>query len=361
MRAEFIEVLRIIIRWIWLIVIIVGGIVGILFLTSRNADKLYTATVILQVTTPDPDDIAVIDEYISSNDRDEIAIETNKFLLIAQYPEIINRTQQILNLTEEYTVEADSRLGSDFIDLAITATSPELAQTIANTHAEETIKYFGELRVLPLDGAETYFNDQLELAQQDIDKAEQALIDFQLEHDIVSVADEIKIKKNVIETLSVSQAKFQFNQTIGANDPASNSILEGLAQANISPAELNPEVINELLQEYRQSLMDITLLEPQYNELVENITAARNRHETLSAKSVETELKQSFALEAFFIQITQKAELPKSASSSLAKTLALGGVGSLGFSILLVFFLDYIMSSRRSTPVSAVTEEAEEA
>lgn len=346
MIKEFIGIFKILLRWLWLIILITGGMVALLYLSTRTDTPVYEAKTTVEITSPDSENINLFDEFISSNDRDNIAIELNKFLVISQYDEVRQRTKEELGIEEDYGFESDSELGADFAFLTVTASSAELARDIANTHTAKAIEYFGELRVLPLGATISYFEEQLATVEEEIATAEEALLEFQLENDIVSVEDELEIQNQVIEALEIAQAQFSFDLATGEEEGSSDVILEELLQDDSENAVVTPEEINELLSSYRQDLSQTALLEPEYNELVSNLSRLRSKQSTLSEKYTEAQLKQNFASQAFFVQIFRDASLP-SAPKSSTLVLVFGGVGSLGFSILLAFVLDYIFAYMR--------------
>ena len=340
MESELIGLLKVLRRWLWLIVLIVGGTTGLLFLVTRNADAVYEASATIQITTPDREDIAVFDEFTSTSDRDEIVITLNKFVEVAQYPDVITRTMEELSLEEEYDLEVDTELGADFVFIIVTANVPEVASEIANAHAKNAIQYFGELRVRPLDEALIYFGEQRTLAKEELEEAEKALTDFQLENGIVSIRDELNIGSNVLETLEIAQAEFDFNSLVAGSDDSSSVLPEGV----------DPELLDELIQAQRDKLTQIAILEPQYNALLEDVNTARDKFDTVAEKYVEADLKKSFASKAFFIQIIKAADVPETSENSFIRTMAFGVVGSFGLSILLAFVLDYIFTGRREEP-----------
>ena len=199
------------------------------------------------------------------------------------------------------------------------------------------------MRVQPLNQALVYFDGELALAAQDVNDAEQALIDFQIEYGIVSVSAELSTQQSVIEALELKRAELDFTAVSSDVQAITNdSVLENLLQDNTVDTELVYELIDELIASRRQILSEISALSPIYNGLIDDLSTARDKYNTLAEKYIETELKESFARQAFFIQIIEKASLPVESDDGLVQTMLFGFIGSLGFAILLAFSLDFI-------------------
>lgn len=333
---EILGFTRILIRWIWLIILIVGGTLAAIYFIDSQGSETYVADVTIQVTTPDREDIAVFDQYSYTSNRDEIINTVNKFIEVAQAGEVYERTLDELGEAHIYSVEAESEFGADLVHLFITADTPELAAQIANIHARQTIEHFGELRGRALDEALVYFASEMEAAKQDIDEAEAALLDFQLEQGIVSITDELNIQNEVLETLEVARAQVQFGSiTANINQPPTNN------------TDDSSSTVDNLLKERRQNLTEIALLEPRYNLLVTDVINARNKYNIVADKYIETELKKSFAQEVFFIQIIREATPPEEAASGLSRLLLFGGISSFVLAGILVFSFEYLRVSRQ--------------
>ncbi|MCI0714050.1 MAG: Wzz/FepE/Etk N-terminal domain-containing protein [Chloroflexi bacterium] len=330
-QIEAVEVLRIIWRRLWLIIIIVGVTLGLLMFRARIADPVYEADVTLMITTPDREDVAVTDEYTFTSDRDLIVTAVNSFVEIAQYDEVKDRTKAVLSVTKDYDVTVDAEIGADLIYVIVTVDEAELAQQIANTHAEQAIQYFGELRARPSTVGLGYFENELAAASQELTDAESAMTVFLTENNIaVSLEDEIALQQEVLEELEIAQVQ---GQTTGSE---SSDELSFVVDGSRSVAEL--------IRDKRDRLNELILLRPQYNLLKGDVERAQRRYDTLSARMTDTELRGSFAGEALFVQIIKEAEQPESPRNQTTQTLILGFIASLGFGILSAFALDYVLA-----------------
>lgn len=330
-QIEAVDVLRIIWRRLWLIIIIVGVTLGLLMFRARAADPVYEADVTLMITTPDREDVAVTDEYTFTSDRDLIVTAVNSFVEIAQYDEVKDRTRAALGISEDYDVTVDAEIGADLIYVSVIADEPELAQQFANTHAQQAIQYFGELRARPSTQGMGYFETELATTSQKLTDAEGAMAAFLTENNIaVSLEDEIALQQAVLEELEIAQVQDQTSVPESADE--------------LSVVADGERTIADRIQQQRDRLNELILLRPQYNLLKGDVERAQQRYDTLSARMTDTELRGSFAGEALFVQVIKEAEEPESPRNQTIQTLVLGFIASLGLGILAAFVLDYTLA-----------------
>lgn len=329
-QVEAGDLLRVLWRRLWVIVLIMVAIIGLLIFRSRDADPIYEADVTLMVTTPDREDVAVSDDYTFTSDRDLIATAVNSFVEIASYDVVKQRTKTQLGITIDYDVSIDAEIGADLIYITVATNEAELAQKIANAHAQHAIEYFGELRALPSAKGLVYFGEELESATQQLADAENAMADFLTEHTIlVSLDDEIELQTEILEALEVAQTQ---PQSFDANTSESISIVSRNSISN-----------QERIDQIRSRLNDLTLLRPQYNLLNGDIERAQARYDHLSTRLSDTELRESFTSQALFIQVIKQATMPNSPKNEIVQTLILGVIASLGLGIMAAFMLDYAL------------------
>jgi uncharacterized protein involved in exopolysaccharide biosynthesis len=153
-------------RWLWLIVSVVAVTGGALTFRLWTTPVHYDSEVRVQVTAPGPDDVVLFSpgNRSSSNLRDDLVLARNNFLLAARSREVYDRTTKQLGLAgpeADYTVDLRPLRDSDFIDLVVSAQTPELAQSLANAHAVQAIRYYGELRAKPATATQALLAEQL--------------------------------------------------------------------------------------------------------------------------------------------------------------------------------------------------------
>jgi uncharacterized protein involved in exopolysaccharide biosynthesis len=329
--TELTDLFWVLLRWSWLIILIVVATVGSLVYLQRRIIPAYEATVTLLLSTPDREDVNVTGEYTFTNDRDEITNTSDRFVSIAEYDEVKQRTLEELGLSVNYRVDAAVELGADFVTITVNADAPELAAALANTHAQNAIEYFGEIRALPATQALEYFDVELEAARQNLEDAQQALTDFHIENDIIMLEDEIDVQNTVLETLEVLRVEVQ----VPVYDPSIDFV----------PSR-DTTTVDGLITEQRTQINNLGSLLPEYQRLVAEVEAAEDAYDLLVDKYAETEMRQAFTSQSMFLQIIDAAEVPDAPTGQPIRTYTLGFVGSLGLGILLAFFLDYLFVRR---------------
>lgn len=336
MEMEFVGVVKTLVRWLWLIILIVAATCVFLFLNPSFSVVDYRAEVTLLFSTPDREDASVFNDYAFTNERDEVTIAINKFIEIAQYPEVRLRTLDELNIDEPYEVVLSSELGADFIYLTVAASTPELSAAIANAHAANAVEYFGEIRAMPSNQSLEYFDTEIAAAEQAVTDAETALNNFRSTNNVVDLELELQLQYDVLQELEISRAEMLVYQVVGG--PVSTT--QVVQPIVISDAEINS--IDLLIDEQRTILANLSALEPQYTALMTDLERAQEHEAYLSAQRLDIETRESFAVEATFIQVIQPASVPSIPEDNTVKTWGLGIAASLGLAILLAFFLDYL-------------------
>jgi uncharacterized protein involved in exopolysaccharide biosynthesis len=176
---ELIDLLRVMRRWLWLIVAIVVVTELALWFGTRSAESVYAATARLQISTPQREEVAAYDQY-RFNPRDEITVAINNFVELLQSDEVYKRTVSQLSLKGNdavYTVDAVRASDADFVNVTIEARTPDLAADIANTHIGNAIAYYGQLRAQSTKAEQNLFAEQLLGAEKELESAEKALTD----------------------------------------------------------------------------------------------------------------------------------------------------------------------------------------
>jgi len=339
---EVVNILKVMWRWMWLIILIVATTVGLLYWTAKSNIVQYSSEVVLVVTTPDREDVSAMDDYTFTSDRDEITVAINKFVQIAEYPEIRTRTLLELDTVEDYGLDVSSELGADFIMLTVTASTPELAAAIANAHAANAIEYYGEIRALPAAQAQGFFEAEIALAEENLQAAETALNDFKMQNNIVSFDQELELQYSVLEQLEISRAQLGVAVATGGQGRSMQTSAGEVEAMVVTQADAAS--VDALIEAQRQVVNRFVTLEPQYDALEQAVERARDQYDELVSLNQDTELRGSFSAETMFLQVIQPAVVPTMPEDNTIRKLVLGGLGSLGLAVLLAFFLDYVFN-----------------
>jgi uncharacterized protein involved in exopolysaccharide biosynthesis len=352
---ELIDLLRIIRRWLWLIVTVVVLTELALWLGMRSAEPVYTATLSLQISTPQREEVAAYDEYRSISLRDEITVATNNFVELLRSDEIRQRTISQLALDDKdglYTIAAEQVRDADFVNVAVEARTPSLAAEIANTHVGIAVAYYGELRAKSTNAEKDLFAQQLRVAEKEFNAAEKALADFRTKNGIFSLESQTSTQQRLLEQLQLER-----DQRLLEN--ATTVIPTTVKTAPVAATPVIDPVgeVDKLIDQRMRELDHYTALAPQYNVLTQNVEQARAVYQHLLGKYNEAELKVIAVQAANFIQVIKPAYAPVGSESAWPKWAMLAFAGSLGLGVMLAFLLHYLSSFNATTVTVPVSDD----
>jgi hypothetical protein len=154
---------------LWLILAVAVLVTTAAALTLRPGKLAYQTQVRVQLTTPQQDEINLLDQYRSTDVRDEASLARNNFLVVLKSADVAQRTATGLQLSGDdatYRVDARPIRDTNFLDVDVRATSPQLAVEIANAHVNESIRRFGELRAKPAAATKDLLGQALQNAER---------------------------------------------------------------------------------------------------------------------------------------------------------------------------------------------------
>jgi uncharacterized protein involved in exopolysaccharide biosynthesis len=322
---DLISLFHVIWRWFWLVLVVVGISGAVAFYKVSDAPALYEATVKIQLSAPPPLDVALYDQYRSSNLRDDMTVAANNFRELMQSVEVNQRTITQLALTAEdadYSIQVTALGDSNFIFATAQARTPQLAQEIANAAVSIGISYYGEVSAKPAAAAGESIHAQLQNAEKDLRAAQDALANFQKDNNITSLEDELANDNLLIQRLQTAR---------------SDLLVEGKPTS----------AIDNLLAQRRQEVVNLQALSPSYAVLEENAKQAKAGYDLLLSKYQEATLKVDDVRSASFMQVIEPATEPAAQIPSKSKTiLGLTFAGSLGLGVLLALLLDSFRKAR---------------
>ncbi len=363
---ELIDLLRVVRRRFWLIAAVVVVAELALWLGMQSAAPSYAATVTLQISTPQREEVAAYDEYRSISLRDEITVAINNFVELLQSDEVHQRTVNQLGLAEkdgDYTIAAEQVRDADFVNVTVEARTPRLAAEIANTHAGLAIAYYGELRAKSTNAEKALYAEQLRAAEKEFQAAEKALADFRTQNGIFSLESQMSTQQKILEQLQLERDQRWLEKAatvITATAIAMPAIAAPLNTTTVITAPVIDPVgeVDQLIAQRQKELDQFTALGPQYNILAQNVEEARSVYQHLLSKYSEAALKVIAVQAANFIQVIKPASAPTASESSWPKLAVLVLAGSLGLGVMLAFLLEYISGFK--TAGVAVTESEQE-
>lgn len=262
---ELLAVLRILRRWWWLIVLLPVVSAVALWFGLRSRPPVYEASVKLQITTPQREDVAVYEEYRYGSLRDEITVARNNFTEVLRGDDIRSQTASQLDLNEEekeFPVEVNTVRDADFIYVTVEAGSPALAAEIGNTLVSEAIAYYGDLRARPTYAERDLFAEKLRIAEEGFRAAQDRFTQFQAENGVVALQEQLDTYQRLLEQLQLERDRLLLEETTRAVDPISE--------------------VDRLIAQHQQELDRLAALEPAYNLLQEDLQVARENYRRIS-------------------------------------------------------------------------------
>lgn len=184
-------------------------------------------------------------QYVIKNDEDTINKTSDgidELVKLAQidaenYKELITsgivlqRTIDKIGITinldefkEDITVDQDTKQANGVIKISVKAETPEMASNIANTLANQTIIYLGEINNRKMDGLQKTLETQLDRAYKDLDSSVDKLKKHQTQSDL-EIGGEIEkrrlengVKRNeeIIDSLSSKMRELELFRSLNS-------------------------------------------------------------------------------------------------------------------------------------------------
>ncbi len=331
-------------RWFLLILAPLFIAFNILFALHFTRPASHEASVKLQVSVPQTDEVSINDRYRFSNLLDEVRTSRSNFL------DILNESSTFEQAKENFINERDSLLSgqlleepfdanafdydltvgairdADFLSIHYSSSSPEEAVAIANLHTELAIDSFGKVRALPIRALQENLLSQLESSNKTLTDAKDALVVFQLEHGFSSVNDEISLREELIASMKREQVRL-------------------LAEDRRNEAALNRITLS--ISETQAELLGLLKLGPEFGVLETAIQEEESRYARLLDKANEADITANTIEAATFIQVVQAAALPAKKLTPYLDYLPLAVLGSLGLGLLLAYLMTFLLARLR--------------
>lgn len=381
--TEILTYLRVIARRWWIIAILFVTTMSVVVLGNVTRKPVYRAQVRLQVLAAERQEIYLFSQFRSSGLSDEVREAQNDFVRQLHNPTVARYTRNDLSLTMS-DMELLSGLSvstdGDFITVVGEAAQPELAEAIVTRQVANALTQFRKVRSKPSEVLLTFITEQLKIEEDQMLKAEEALIAFKREHSLEDLEREILSYQDGIRSLKqqIDQAQALQQQLLAraAREREQAKALEARAAEISATAPYSAGSVREQANKYsslalehemeasaqataaeeyqklvtkRQNEMRALLdLNAQYNALRRRVDQASGNYSFLVSKFNEARLKVSQAQNLGFIQIVDPASKPSApAQSKLAKVALVAGVVSILAGVILAFALEFIDSLRK--------------
>jgi uncharacterized protein involved in exopolysaccharide biosynthesis len=321
--------LRVIYKWLWLIILVLGTVSITMFVIAMRAKPMYSSTVTLQITAPPPQEVplfSTVDREAISQQIDRTRDNVAQFFqagdvvnrLLARLPKVA-MTESELSKQIDVTLPSNSQL----MNVSVRAASPENAALIANTMAEVGQEYYAELLAEPTELARKFIQEQLEIAETELNEAETNLELFRVEHKIYDLDMAIEAQNDLLSRM---------------RQEADMALVEGRAD------ELTRFTNVITLRE--QELQALIRLVPKYNELAVRVSQASESAQFLVEKRNEALIKENQILAMSTIRVISPARPPRNAVPVFGNAIILLSlVGSLAAGVMLALLLEFLETS----------------
>lgn len=268
MNVEIKQIINTIWKWKILIISILGvtvvGLVGLVL----TAEDTYTAWVELQITPPESESVAIFNNLRATSEREAVTIARNNFEVVVESDMVYEKTVNDLGLSQsedDYAIEVKPKLDADFVSVSFSATSPELAASIANTHIQNAIERLGELRALPAQERLDELAAELDEAENALREIELALSTFESENNLSSsLENEIATYEQRLQNLILSRSDLLISQPLTLNNEVTQ------IDTLIGDLETEREPLEALRHRHEQLLNEQTAAQAVYKELLQS-------------------------------------------------------------------------------------------
>jgi uncharacterized protein involved in exopolysaccharide biosynthesis len=326
---------RIVIRR-WAAIVVLAALVVTIVAGWRilASDAQYEATVKLQLTAPQAEDISIFDRNVrATNIRDDMTVARNNFTEILQSREVSDRTTRQLSLSGEdanYKIDVRPLRDSDYFVVAVQSRKPGLVGQIVNVHVSMAIAYYGEVRAKPILVVKSFIAGQVAQADQRVRTAEAAIVDFQMQNKVTNVTNDIASTQKIIDDLLLER---NHRVLLGASSRLTDTSREDPATSTAP--------VDTLITQHRNGMLRLMALQPRYNTLQNILDQARNDYQSVTAKYNQAVQLEQSVQEASFIQVIEPGATPAAPMAGRPLVvIALALIAGLVVGITLAFVLD---------------------
>lgn len=385
-------------RW-WLIALIVVGAVAVTLVVTLTAPPTYRSSLRLQALALDDQEVALYTRRTTGGVDEQIALTQFNFNDTLSNPLIAWRTIRDLDLdisASQLLANLSTSASGDFVTVVYDAPSPQEAMNVLNRHVENALDYYNSVRSRPASVAGQFVAAELTTQGQTLKRAQDALLQFQLEHNVGDLSREINAVQDAVRSLRAARDSAQVQASLAetlaeqysaqaeqtdSELQAAQQVLDALRAGDEAPTpeeqaqiELQAALVAELGQTARDQrsaasaqqaaaagqrtvatqnelllnqragdLAQLIGLSSDYNLLLAEVDSALADFDFLRSKAAEARLKESQAINVGSLQIVDPAFLPgePGGSSALRLTLLVALV-SLLLGLVLAMLLEFV-------------------
>lgn len=371
-------------RRFWVILLLLAATMAVVLGRAATTPPAYRSSAVLQVLPLEPEEVTLYTRQNSVSSSDAIDLIVFQFGNLLRSQRMAQRTLSDTGIgmtTGDFasgiSVERDP--AGDLMTVSVTAGSPENAEKLLRRHIELSLEEFRASRALPSEASGKFLEGQLTQAEQDLDAARQAALQFKLDNRMESLDRELVAAEQAIRGLRSSQQEAQVQvkridaviaaletQLKAAQDAAAKAQPESpaAAAANQQVNELQRQLgaqrvdrasqqaavdaITPLLTEREASLASLITLNAQYQALQDVEKERSDNRDFLSAKVREAQLKESQSRSIGYLQVVSDPTTPRSQlPTQTVRAALLGALLAVVAGIVLVFILESAERSLR--------------
>jgi uncharacterized protein involved in exopolysaccharide biosynthesis len=321
--------LRVIYKWLWLIVLVLATVCVTMFVIAMRAEPMYRATVTIQITAPPPQEVplfSTVDREAISQQIDRTRDNVAQFFqagdvvsrLLARLPDI-TMTESELSKLIDVTLPSNSQL----MNVSVRAPSPETAVLLANTMADVGQEYYAALLAEPTELARKFIEGQLEVAEDELLEAEVDLEHFRVNSKVYDVEMAIESQIGLLTRLR------------------QESDLALIEERDEEYAKLQTAIAVR-----EQELQALVRLVPRYNQLAVRVRQASESAQFLGEKRNEALIKENQILAMSTIRVISPARPARNAVPVFGNAIILlSVVSSLAAGVMLALLLEFLETS----------------
>lgn len=389
-------------RW-WLIALIVAGAVVVTLAITLSAPATYRSSLRLQALALDDQEVALYTRRATGAASEQIALTQFNFNDTLRSSLIAWRTIRDLDLdlsAGDLLANLDTSAAGDFVTVTYDGSSAQQAMDVLNKQVENALAYYNTARSRPASVAGQFLANELSAQNETLQRAQDTLLQFQLEHNVGDLSREINAVQDALRTLRSERDRGQVQASLAetlagqyqtladatakeladaeqalkdavAAAPTPNAAqqvdIDALAaqvaalrvrlgeQSEAARAQTVQaagqralaEATARLLNQRGGDLAQLIGLSSEYNRLQSEVARAQANYDFLSDKEAEARLKQAQAVNVGLLQIVDPAFLPtEPGGSSAARVALLAALVSLLAAVTLVLIGEFVARPR---------------
>lgn len=381
--SDILSYLRVIRRRWWVIVTLVACTMVVVLFSHVTAKPVYRAQVKLQVLAAERQEVYLFSQFRSTGTVDEMRAAQNDFVRQLRSSLVAWQTIADLNLSIG-AYDLLSRLAiytdGDFITLVAEADEPDVAEGIATRQAMNALEQYRKTRSTPSSVVLEFITNQLKVEEDQMLRAEEAMIAFKREHNLEDLSRELTSYQDMLRSLrqQTDQAAIAQEQLLARAELEREEAKRLRKQADEVPAtatytaqslreqaakyeelanshEFDAAVQGRVVEAYKKTMAEreaemkaLLTLSASYNALQRTLDQARGNYDFLVSKFNEARLKESQAKNLGFIQIVEGASKPSEpVRSNFGRLLLMGLAASILGGVVIAFALEAVDSLRK--------------